>query len=192
MKNRFNILLPAAALLLLTSCGPSRDELANRIQGVEKLLYAPQAVAFDKGKADSLTALYETFVKEHPKDTLSPGFLFKAASLAMNSGNGQKALILYEQYLKDYPDKPKAPMCLFFKAFVYENLFQDLDKARESYNEFIRKYPKDDFADDAQMALVNLGKTPEMLIKEFEERARADSARRADSLAALGKKGKKH
>ena len=79
-------------------------------------------------------------------------------------------------------------MCLFFKGFVYENMLKDLDKARETYLQFIEKYPKDDFADDAQMALLNLGKTPEMLIKEFEARQKADSLRIADSLVKVKKK----
>jgi outer membrane protein assembly factor BamD (BamD/ComL family) len=64
---------------------------------------------------------------------------------------------------------------VFFKGYVYENLIRNLDKAKEIYLQFIEKYPESDFADDAQMALQNLGKTPEQMIKEFEERRKADS-----------------
>ena len=109
----------------------------------------------------------------------------------MNAGDGAKSMKFFDQYLNDYPDKPKASMCLFFKAFIYENINKDLDKAREIYLLFIEKYPNDNFVKDARMAINNLGKSPEDIIKEFEQRQKADSARRADSIAHL-KKGKKH
>ena len=172
---------------MIISCGPSREKTVNQIQTFEKSLFAPEAVSFNKQKADSLLSLYEVFIKENPKDSLAPGFLFKAANIAMNSGDGPRALNFFEQYIQNYPDKPKASLCLFFKAFIYENLMQNLDKARETYLLFIEKHPSDDFTKDAKMALVNLGKSPDLLIREFEAKKRADSLRIADSLAKITK-----
>ncbi|HNY01554.1 MAG TPA: tetratricopeptide repeat protein [Bacteroidales bacterium] len=168
--------------VLAVGCTPSRDKLARQIDAQEKSLYSPQAQEFSKGKADSLVAMYEEFIQKHPQDTLSPGYLFKAGNIVMNEGDGPKALRIFEQYMKDYPKGPKAALCLFFKAFIYENLMGDLDRAKESYLIFLEKYPNDDFANDARMSIANLGKTPEMLIKEFEAR------QKADSLAKSGKK----
>jgi len=173
---------------LVWGCGPSRDKQADRISTLEKSLYSPDAANFSKQKADSLLAMYLDFIGDHPDDSLSPVYLFKAANLSMNTGDGTQSLELFDRYLSRYPDKPKAPMCLFFKAFIYENVRRDLEKARESYLLFIEKYPNDDFAKDARMALMNLGKTPDQLVREFEERNRADSIRRADSVANLRKK----
>jgi hypothetical protein len=68
---------------------------------------------------------------------------------------------------------------------------KNLDKARETYLLFIEKYPADDFTRDAKLAIQNLGKTPEMLIREFEAKQLADSLRVADSLAKLKKPGKR-
>ncbi len=187
MKNLLFVLSGIMMVLMMAGCGPSRDKAASRIQTLEKSLFSPEAVSFNKEKADSLLAMYTAFIKDHPKDTLSPGYLFKAANIAMNSGNGAGALERFDQYIKDYPDKPKASLCLFFKAFIYENLIRDLDKARETYLLFIEKYPADDFTKDAKLALMNLGKSPEMLIREFEEKNRADSARMADSIAKTKK-----
>jgi len=177
--------------ILMAGCSPSREKVVSQVTTLEKSLYSSEAVSFNKEKADSLLAMYENFIKEYPKDSLSPGYLFKAANIVMNSGNGGKAIALFDQYLKDYPDKPKAPLCMFFKAFVYENVMHDLDRAREIYLQFIEKYPNDDFAKDARMAVMNLGKSPEMLVKEFEAKKQADSLRVADSLAKI-KKSKKH
>ena len=178
-------------LLTMISCGPSREKTVKQIQTLEKSLFSPEAVSFNKEKADSLLLLYEVFVKDNPKDSLAPVFLFKAASIAMNSGDGTRALKFFDQYLQDYPDKPKASLCLFFKAFVYENTMQDLDKARETYLLFIEKYPSDEFAKDAKLALVNLGKSPDMLIRELEETRRTDNTRVADSLSKIKKPHKR-
>jgi TolA-binding protein len=38
-----------------------------------------------------------------------------------------------------------------------------------AYEAFLKKYPNDDFADDAQFLLKNLGKSPEEIIKGFEQ-----------------------
>ncbi len=46
---------------------------------------------------------------------------------------------------------------------------RDLDECKKYYEEFLEKYPESDFADDAEMSLKNLGKTPEELIMEFEK-----------------------
>ncbi len=184
------ILLIAGLAGIILSCSPSREKRIEGITAMEKSLFAPDAYSFNQAKADSLIAMYIDFIEANPKDTLSANYLFKAANIVMNSGDGNKALGYFDRYINEFPDGPKVPMCLFFKGFVYENVLKDLDKAREIYLQFIEKYPKDDFADDAQMAVMNLGKTPEMLIQEFEAKQKADSARTADSLAKTKPKRK--
>jgi TolA-binding protein len=190
MKKVF-VIVVFGMMVFLVGCKPSREKVVNQIQVLEKSLFSPDAVGFNKEKADSLLALYETFIKENPKDSLAPDFLFKSANIAMNSGDGPRALALFDQYLQNYADQPKASLCLFFKAFIYENVMQNIDKARETYLLFIEKYPSDDFANDARLALLNLGKTPDMLVREFEATKRADSARLADSLAKTNKSKKR-
>jgi outer membrane protein assembly factor BamD (BamD/ComL family) len=187
MKTNYFILILVLAGIL-TACGPSREKRIDKITLMEKAMFAPETVSFNKEKADSLVVMYMDFIAANPKDSLSASYLFKAANVVMNNGDANKALGYFDQYIKDYPDGPKVAMCMFFKGFIYENMIRDLDKAREIYLQFIEKYPNDDFADDAQMALLNLGKTPEMMIREFEMKQKADSARIADSLAKVKKK----
>ncbi|MEI7664120.1 MAG: tetratricopeptide repeat protein [Bacteroidota bacterium] len=191
MKTRY-ILLFVAVFGLITGCSPSREKKVSRIRDLEKRLFAPESVSFDKVKADSLMALYDDFIKNSPKDSLAPGFLFKEANVAMNMNDGNRAVALFDQYIQDYPEQKKAPVCMFFKAFVYENISHDLDKAREAYLQFIEKYPSNDFVKDAKMALQNLGKTPEMLVKEFEMKRKADSTKVADSLSKTKKSKPRH
>lgn len=186
MKNAI-ILLSVISIGLVTGCKPSREKSVTRIDNFEKSLFAPEAVSFNKEKADSLLDFYLAFIEDYPTDSLAPGYLFKAANIAMNSGDGGKAIGFFDQYIQNYPDQPKAPMCLFFKAFIYENMMKDLDRARETYLVFIEKYPSHDFTNDAKLAIMNLGKTPEMLVREFEEKRKADSTRVADSIKKIRK-----
>lgn len=92
--------------------------------------------------------------------------LLKAAGLAKTIDNPDKAVQLYSEVAAKMPNHRKAPMALFMAGFVYENDLLDLNKAKECYESFLKIYPKDpDFADDAQMALKMLGKSPEEIIK---------------------------
>lgn len=93
----------------------------------------------------------------------------RAAAVAKTVENFNKATSLYFNIQHELPAHPKAPTALFMMGFVYENDLQDLPKAKAAYEEFLQRFPSDkDYADDAQMALKNLGKSPEELIKEFE------------------------
>ncbi len=170
---------------ILTGCSPSREKSVKTITSLETRLFSPSAAGFDKVKADSLLSAYESFMKHFPKDSLTPKITFKAANLNMNMGDGTKAIELFDKFIEKYPDNPKAAVSMFFKGYIYENQIKNLDKAKEIYLQFIEKYPDNDFTKDARIALKNLGKSPEVMVQEFEEKQKADSIRIADSLAAL-------
>jgi outer membrane protein assembly factor BamD (BamD/ComL family) len=172
------------ALAVLSGCGPSKEKSVKTITSLENRLFSPAATGFDKVKADSLLSAYESFMKHFPKDSLTRKITFKAANLSMNMGNGEKAIEIFDKFIEKYPDDPKAAVSMFFKGYIYENEIKNLDKAKEVYLQFIDKYPNNDFTRDARIALQNLGKSPEVMVKEFEERQKADSIRVADSLAA--------
>jgi outer membrane protein assembly factor BamD (BamD/ComL family) len=181
-----NILISIIALsALFVGCKPSRDKSALEIQKFEKNLYSQQTFTFNKPKGDSLLKMYDDFITRFPADSLSPKFLFKAANLAITEGDGNKALSLLDRFIQKYPDHPKVPVCAFFKGYVYENILKNMDLAKENYLLYIEKYPEDAFVKDAHMAIKNLGKTPEQMVKEFEAMQKLDSVRKADSLANL-------
>jgi outer membrane protein assembly factor BamD (BamD/ComL family) len=185
-----SIALAFILTMILISCGPSREKRSATIKEIETRLFSPRALSLDREAADSLLQLYSAFIKDYPSDTLTRQYIFRAATVYMNTGKGKEAVEMYDLYRTKYPLDPQSAMCLFFSAYVNENLLSNLDKAQEMYILFIEKYPRHDFADDAQLALNNLGKSPEQMVKEFELRKKADSARTADSLAKAGKKRK--
>jgi len=188
---KYTLLSIVLVLAVLSSCSPSREKSVQTITKLENQLFAQTSAGFDNVKADSLLKDYEAFMKRFPEDSVTLKYNFKAANLAMNMGNSAHAIELFDQFIQKYPDHPKAAVSMFFKGYIYENQLRNLDKAKEIYLQFIEKYPTGDFSNDARVALKNLGKSPEEMVKEFEEKQKEDSIRKADSLLAL-KPGKHH
>lgn len=120
------------------------------------------------GKLDTLSILLEKYATAYPQDFASAGFLSRAAEIARLNGHPDKALKLYDKILEVFADSPFAVKALFMKGFTLDNDLQRLDDARLVYEEFLQKYPEDDFADDADFLLKNLGKTEEEILRSFE------------------------
>lgn len=175
MKHLILIILSGAFLF---SCTPREEKTKDRIKALEDSLFSSNVSMFDKTKAEELVKVYLDFAEKFPSDSLAPGFLFKAGNLLMNLSDPKKAIDCFDKIITKYPGFEKSPQSLFLKAFIYENHLNDLVKAKDTYMEFIRKYPENEFADDAQVSIQNLGKSPEELIKEFEKKAlNSDSAK---------------
>jgi len=141
---------------------------------MEKTVLENATAPLNIEKAKELVNAYTDFAKKYPNDTNSVNFLFKAANISMIS-QPKLSVELFDQVIKDYPTFNKIAYCMFLKAFVYDDKLKNINKAREAYEVFLKKYPTNDFADDAKACLDNLGKTPEQLIHEFEAKQKADS-----------------
>jgi tetratricopeptide (TPR) repeat protein len=159
------------AMALLYSC-------QSKLEKLEEAVYSEDFVYDSKGleKAGELQDLYVELAESNPGDTLSAEYYFKAAELAMNLNKTQQALELYNKIIYTFPEFKKAPESLFLMAFIYENTLQNYGRAKELYELFLEKYPDHDFADDARFSLMYLGKSPEELMKEFEEKNAATGA----------------
>jgi TolA-binding protein len=79
-----------------------------------------------------------------------------------------EAVEYFGKFVTNFSENERVPLALFLQGFIYENNLADMPNAKLKYEEFLEKYPQHEMAKDAQIALQNLGKTPEELIKEFE------------------------
>jgi len=86
----------------------------------------------------------------------------------------QQSLELFNRIIYQYPAYERVPESLFLMGFIYENNLQNFGKAKEIYERFIQRYPDHEFADDAAISIQNLGKTPEELVREFEQKNQVD------------------
>lgn len=157
--------------LIMVSCGSPEKDLQSEIKNLEDSLFADPTKMIDKKMAQRLITKYIEFADVNPADPEAAGTLFKAGDMAMNLNMPQQAIQVFDRIMDTYPDFEKTPQCLFLKGYVYENDYKDLDKAKLIYEDFLMRYPDDEFADDAAISIQNLGKSPEELIKEFEEQA---------------------
>lgn len=164
------------AAVLFNACSSPKADKKAEIASMEDELFSDESKMINRTQADELIALYVGYADEFPEDTDTPEYLFKAGDMAMNLNMPRKAIEVFDRILTNYPDFEKIPQCLFLKGYVYENNLGDLNAAKSIYEEFLKKYPDDEFADDAAVSIKNLGKTPEELIKEFEEQAKEEGS----------------
>ena len=154
----------------------SQDPKA-KIQELEKKMSDENFTLDEKGNqtAGELLQAYLEYAENHKDAPEAPDYLYKAADLSLNINKSRESLDLYNRIIYQYPDYKKVPECLFLMAYIYENYFQELGKAKEIYESFLSKYPNHDFADDARISIENLGKSPEELIRSFEEKNKVQS-----------------
>ena len=157
------------ALVLFHACSnqPDPAALQRQISDAETNIGANPQASDEEVKA--LLTKYETYTSLENADTqLVVDFMLRAGDMAARLKDYQKSLGYYDYILEKFPSNPKAPKALFMKGFTLDNRMGDLEGARSVYEEFLKKYPADDFADDAAFSLKNLGKSAEEIVKEFE------------------------
>ena len=168
------------AVLLLASCNPKVAWQKRTIETEEKTLME----SAKKGKVDTTTvnALlkdYEAFADNYPADTMGANYLFKAADFYRYMHKPLRSIELYSKIYDHYPTVTKRPYALFLQGFIYENEVGNPHAAKSLYEKFLEVYPTHPIAKDVQTTLNNLGKTPEQLIQEFQQKAEQDSLAQA-------------
>ncbi|HMM10579.1 MAG TPA: hypothetical protein PKE03_00600 [Bacteroidales bacterium] len=165
------LLMAFILVILVSSCGPSKtkdNDSVSKIEQFENALFA-EGGAYSQDTARMLMDLYVRYADSLPQDEKSPDYLFNAADLSMYFSDPGRTIWLLDRLMMRYPTHEKASMSLFLKAFVYDTRLDDTASARHFYSKFIEQYPTHAFASEAEAAIRNLGKSPEDLIREFEQ-----------------------
>jgi tetratricopeptide (TPR) repeat protein len=171
-----------ALVLLISSCKPKGAWEKKSIEEKENLLMAEAR----KGKTDTaainqLLAAYEGFADANKGDTNGANYLFKEAEFYSYMHKPQRSIEVYKKIYDNYPTFEKRPQALFLQGFTYENEMGKIDSARVKYEQFVAAYPDNALTKDVKISILNLGKTPEQLISEFEQNAKADSLAESNS-----------
>lgn len=167
MKTNIWSILLVIGLFTMACSNEKSTDLDGQIQSLEKKLFEEKEGVINKKEAANMIHLYLEYVKENPQMEKAPIYLFKAADVSINVFHSEQTIELFNRLLQEYPKYEKAPQALFLKAFTFENYLNQIDSAKVNYEMFLKKYPNNDFANDAQVSLDNLGKTPEEIIKSF-------------------------
>jgi len=177
-KKLLNVVYVLLAVVFVTSCvsdgknaEKSKAEVVEEINLAEKNLYGDKSnLEFDKDKAENLVSTYNAFTSKFADDPQSAGYLFKTAEVLRSLKKFNEAVSVYGKIVKNYPNFDKVPHSLFLQGFSHENDLKNLDQAKVCYEDFLKRFPDHELADDVQFSLNNLGKSPEDIIKGFEER----------------------
>lgn len=174
----FRFLIPTA-VAILTACGGSTDngpeaaatptaaEAVQRIRAQEDSLF--NKPVFDRRGAMALRDVYLAFAKNNPLDTMTPEYIFRAASVARTLGEPKQTLELYDRIIRDYPNWRRVVDTWYLRAFTIDNDMGQKGEAKTAYEEVIHRYPDHRFAADAKQMIENLQYTDEQLIEKFKK-----------------------
>jgi TolA-binding protein len=118
--------------------------------------------------------LFEELVDEYPESEKTPEALTQLASVYQNKmlknisdqESLEKAVSLFRKIYDDFPESSYAPTGLFMSGFVLANELNYFDKATETYNLFLEKYPNHELATSAQEEVDNMGLSPEEILEK--------------------------
>ncbi len=174
------LIIAIVITLSLASCNPKLAWKKRAIENGEKLLMEQAKNGkVDTSAVNALLKDYEAFADNYPTDTNGANYLFKAADFYRYIHKPLRSIELYSKIYDRYPTVSKRPYALFLQGFIYENEVGNPHAAKNLYEKFLEAYPTHPIAKDVRTTLDNLGKTPEQLIQEFQEKAKKDSLERA-------------
>lgn len=165
-KNTFFLLI--ITCFVACQAGPGKTEMTANIKTLEKEIGAASEPPPDK--IEALQTAMIGYAATFPADSNAVKYLSKAGETARLLRQYDKAFEIFERIAKDYPNSKEAAAAMFMKAFTLDNDLKKFDEAKLAYDAFLKKFPNDEFADDAQFLLNNLGKSPEEIIKGFEQK----------------------
>jgi tetratricopeptide (TPR) repeat protein len=164
----------------ITSCNPKTSWKKSAIETKEKnLMEQAKHGRVDTAGVNELLNAYESYADAYPADTAGANYLFKAADFYRYMKKPYKSIDIYRKIYANYPGFEKRPYALFLQGFMFENEVRVIDSAKAKYQQFLDTYPNHPIAKDVRITLNNIGKSPEQLIQEFEQRLKQDSTERA-------------
>lgn len=171
--NRLSILW--MLLLLMQACAPNEaPDLLTEIRELEQQLKSAENVLDRKEEARALIDKTLAYYEANPKDTVAARQLFLAGDVARGIRDHGKAMQCLEAVWRNFPDFRLAPDALFLQGFSLEVDRNDTDNAALYYREFLRSYPEHHLAPQVEQLLSLLDKSPEELIRQFQQRGQED------------------
>ncbi len=144
--------------------------MESKIAELQKNLTDPTTGRLDLKKVNSFVNTVEYFVIGNPTNEACSSYLKLAAEVVNSVKVFPRAIKFYDWILTQFPNSKEAPQALFMKGFTLDDGIGDKQAAKPVYEEFLKRYPKNDFADDTKFLLDNINKTDEEIIKQFDNK----------------------
>ncbi len=149
--------------------GPGWPAALDRLDSLKKNVVDTTGRQINYSKINDYINGCAVYAMILPEAEKSPDLLFQAGQLAHQTQTYNKALELFDWLHLEYPDHEKAADALFLSGYILDSELKRFDEAKIKYEDFLKKYPDNEFAETTQFLLDNLGVPAEEIIKRFEE-----------------------
>jgi len=104
-------------------------------------------------------------------DTQSPDELYEQALLYEKQQKYSEAISTLDKIYSGYPASKQASKAVFLEGFIYANVLNQLDKAKEKYELYLAKYSSVDakMTEDVKRELRNMDKSSNEILKGIQE-----------------------
>ena len=166
------IFLLVAILLVMQDVGCGKKEKPDDYFAQADSLRA-------KGKLTEALKTLGEINEKFPSDTLNiiKSLTTMSDIYGADLRNFIKAIECHQKIMDTYPDNPMTPKSLIIIAVTYENELKDIEKARQAYETFLKKYPAHELVPGVKGALDLLGVSDEDLEKIILEKNKGTSAK---------------
>jgi len=146
-----------------------KTQVNNIINNLKNTMLNTSTTKWDRTKVNDYISLSRLYAGIMPKDANSSEYLYKAAEIANALGKHPKAILIYDSMLADAASYPDVAKTLFLKGYTLDEHYKKYDEAKAIYEKVTTDYPDSKFAESAKASISFLGKSPEEILKSFEE-----------------------
>lgn len=170
MKKIIFLILSSICFLSYSCTSNDKENDRKKIQDLElSTLQDVKVISYEK--ADSLITHYVDYVNKYPEDSLSATYLYRAADVLANTKRCIESIKMYDRLITEYPKDAYVEMAYFLKGVVYSQTCLNKEKAKESFELFISKYPNSPRTLEAKVLMSMDTMKDEMdLIRQFEQK----------------------
>jgi len=146
-----------------------KQRMIDKVKAAEEDMSSDSAsYNFNKDKVKALINAYKEFSDNFSNDQLAPEYIFDQAIMYYRNLNmAKEALAAFEMVNSNYPDYKKLSDCLFWIGYIYDNDFNDLEKAEKYYTIYLEKFPNHELNQDVTFLLDHLGMSDEEILQEL-------------------------
>ncbi len=165
--NKLTLLVVILVSMMISSC--EHKITVENIKALESQSFSEYGM-LNPEYGTQLIDAYVLYAKQNPDAVQSPDYLFRAIDISvnLNAKEAQKTIDIANDLIEKYPDFELSPMAMYIKGFVYENQLNDIEKALDTYHQFLEKYPNSHLINEVKSTIENIGLSPEELIRKFE------------------------
>jgi len=160
------VLVGVFSAFILACSGNGEDTAYDETQE-DYLPDAPDYETYSAEMKDLENRILVSFAGYYPDDAASPDYLLKAADYALALGQPEKSVKILTRIIDEYPNYDRMESVMFNKASHQDFELRDTTNAKNSYREFIAKFPNSDLVDDAKNRIENISLTLDELADKF-------------------------